>query len=302
MPLGLAALAGFVWAVVAAARGRRLPLLLITVWPALYLLEMGTYVGRFIRYLLPLVPFCCLCAAGGVWALRGWLRAHAPWGAGAARALLVLDPPVAGAAGWGLSMLAIYTRLDTRLAATAWIYANVPRGSAWLQELSYQLLPLPDAVYSRRTGIRPAFCRSPAPTARASPRLTRPGSAASGNLELPDRRWSAVLPRLPNFPQTARFDAQLFAGQLGYVEVARFTSPPQSAPGPGPTTPAEETFQVFDHPTVRIDRNAAHLSTAELQRRLTGPVILPPPAACPTGRIGTAGVRKRRATCAGRRP
>jgi hypothetical protein len=63
----------------------------------------------------------------------------------------------------------------------------------------------------------------------------------------------------------------LFAGELGYTEVATFASPPRLGPLVWNDDGAEETFQVFDHPTVRVFRNEGRLSEGELRRLLSGP-------------------------------
>ncbi|HET7076363.1 MAG TPA: glycosyltransferase family 39 protein [Chloroflexia bacterium] len=273
VPLGLAAVGGYAWALVETVRRRSLPLLLLTLWPGLYLLYMSTYVGRFIRYLMPLLPFCCLCAAGGLLALAVGLRRHGAAGDWAAR--VVVGAVVLGAMGWGASFLSIYSQLDTRLAATRWIYDHVPRGSRWLMEGTYQQLPIPDAAHPADWYQRATLPVASAESPRKADVLAR-ALAANSWLVIPDRRWSNVLPRLPDFPVARQFYARLFAGQLGYTEVARFANPPRLGPLVWWDDSAEETFQVFDHPTVRIFRNTGNLSVAQLSALLrTGDSELP---------------------------
>jgi 4-amino-4-deoxy-L-arabinose transferase-like glycosyltransferase len=280
VPLGLAAAGGYAWALVATVRRRSLPLLLLTLWPGLYLLYMSTYVGRFIRYLMPLIPFCCLCAAGGVLALAVWLRRQGPAGNWAAR--VVVGAVMLGAVGWGASFLSIYSQLDTRLAATRWIYEHVPQGSRWLMEGTYQQLPIPDAAHPADWYQRATLPVASAESPRKADVLAR-ALAENSWLVIPDRRWSNVLPRLPDFPVSRQFYTRLFAGQLGYTEVARFADPPRLGPFIWWDDAAEETFQVFDHPTVRIFRNTGNLSAAQLSALLRAGDAELPGACLPPG-------------------
>lgn len=264
--LGFAALGGGLWALQAAIRQRSAPLGLLLAWPTLYLLYIGTWETHFVRYLLPLVPFYCLYAAGGLATLATYLAQRGPGPAWAGRALCAVL--VCGAGAWGLGMVSIYTRPDTRWAASDWIYAHVARRSHWLMEETYLHLPLADAAhpkgwYSRRQQIAVTAPDTPAKAADLAQQL-----AWGEWLAIPDQRWSAVLPRLPNYPLTRRYYALLFGGQLGYTEVATFRSPFQWGPVSWPDDQAEETFQVFDHPTVRILQNRGKLSAQAIERRL----------------------------------
>jgi 4-amino-4-deoxy-L-arabinose transferase-like glycosyltransferase len=264
---GISALAGWLWCIVRIVlrRGPLLPLLLLTLWPTLYFLYIGTWEARFVRHTLPLVPFLCLFAAG---ALTTILRRYAggPFVFRAlSRALVWLV--FALSALWGLAFLSIYTSTDTRLAATSWFRANVPPGAHLVVEDKDTLIPLPDAdqpVRIYQIGvIEPTTPDSPAKLSSIASTL------ANGEfLVISSRRWSATIPRLPDFPVTARYYDLLFQGKLGYTPVATFASPPRIGPLTFPDDTAEETFQVFDHPTVRIFRNTAHLPAEEIKRLL----------------------------------
>jgi hypothetical protein len=77
--------------------------------------------------------------------------------------------------------------------------------------------------------------------------------ADSDIIILASRRLYSTIPLDPiNYPFTARYYADLFGGNLGFKEAARFSSPPGIASWLICDDKAEETFQVFDHPTVRI--------------------------------------------------
>lgn len=271
LPLGIAALIGWAWMLAQAALKRPAPLVILTAWPTFYFAYIGTWEARFVRHTLPLVPFCCLFAAGGLVALcrlfdrRGravsWL------------ARLAVAAVLVGALGWGLAVSGIYSQRDTRLAATDWIYKNVPAGSRLVVEDKNDLVPVP--------GFSPEGTQHDAHTFGVL-KVTAPdtpakmadfaATLAEGDmLVIPNRRWSGVLPRLSSFPLTGRYYSLLLSGKLGYSQVATFSNPPRLGPFTWPDDDVEETFQVFDHPTVRIFRNTGRLSNEALGALLAAP-------------------------------
>jgi hypothetical protein len=266
-PLGLAALTGWAWALVQALRTRDARLLLLVTWPTLYLLYIGTWQARFVRHTLPLLPFCCLFAAGGLAALATWLKDKQQ----PLRVARYLPAALvaAGAAGWGLAFLSIYAATDTRIAATTWIRDTLPPGTHLVVEDKNDLIPAPSMPGPQPNYplgvLQVTFPDTPSKMADFSKVL-----AEGEVLVVPNRRWSAVLPRMAAFPLTGRYYALLFSGALGYTPLATFSSPPRLGPLAFPDDTAEETFQVFDHPTVRLFRNTSHLSSVELLNLLTG--------------------------------
>ncbi|MBL8055555.1 MAG: glycosyltransferase family 39 protein, partial [Anaerolineales bacterium] len=135
LPLGLAAWAGFAWALwklwradwVRDFAGQVAPLLLPMVWVGGYFLFMGTRWVMSVRYFLPIYPFLALLAA---WALT---ELGKPADAGrrtpavrrlSAMGLLVIV--LGGTLAWAWGFTSIYRTDNTRIQAARWVYANVP--------------------------------------------------------------------------------------------------------------------------------------------------------------------------------
>src|SRR5687767_13001114 len=84
---------------------------ILVLWPTLYFLYIGTWGARFVRHLVPLVPFLCLFAVFAlvkVWesGIRGrWV------------ARLVGGVVLAGTTVWALSFIAVHGTADTRWQA-----------------------------------------------------------------------------------------------------------------------------------------------------------------------------------------
>ncbi|HZY41851.1 MAG TPA: DUF2298 domain-containing protein, partial [Anaerolineae bacterium] len=144
VPLGVAAWIGWAWAawqtfiipyrkhrhgslgawLSDVARSRHL---LIWVWVTAYFVWQGTQWVKSIRYQLPIYPFLTLFAAAALIALWDWAKQPERRstlrrvGAIAALAMVVL-----GAYAWATAFTEIYRQPTTRVAASEWIYDNVP--------------------------------------------------------------------------------------------------------------------------------------------------------------------------------
>jgi asparagine N-glycosylation enzyme membrane subunit Stt3 len=137
----------------------------VLAWALPYFFQVGGYEVKFVRYMVPLVPFLCLLAAwlmvrladaagrlaerlpatawgrshlprlGAEWALEG-RRWHAV--AGGLVISLVLVPTLL----WALAFMQVYARPHTWYQASRWIYANVPDGAALSEEIWDDSLPV----------------------------------------------------------------------------------------------------------------------------------------------------------------
>jgi hypothetical protein len=147
--LGLAMeVLGFAGALRAVARRRPEECIVLSFLVYAVLLGNGRWV--FTRYVIPLVPFLLILAAGFlVWALS-WarrMRTAVVWPA----ALLVLIEPVLGVVQFDRLLL----REDTRLLAADWIRSHVPDGATIAMHGGYYAEPqLPESEEMLRERIR----------------------------------------------------------------------------------------------------------------------------------------------------
>jgi len=136
LPLGLVAWGG--WAAAGVDLLRRPPyrsyLWLVWAWATGYFAYQGSQWVKAMRYLLPVYPAFVLLAAWLVewlWVGRGGGegdRQDRPAGGRARRvvAAVVGGMAVVGALLWALAFTSVYTRPHTRIAASRWIFENVP--------------------------------------------------------------------------------------------------------------------------------------------------------------------------------
>jgi hypothetical protein len=137
IPLGLAAWAAIVWMGWRILRGEWQRHLLIWSWTLGYFAWQSISWVRSMRYQIPVYPTLAIAAAWGIIALWGcgqeyyrerrWGPLHIRWGA-VLRVLSVVVGAiaVAGTLAWAFAFTRIYTQPVTRVAASSWVYQNVP--------------------------------------------------------------------------------------------------------------------------------------------------------------------------------
>ncbi len=263
---GLAALAATGLAVVVWWRTRSHVLALSLAWGGLNVLVFGALVLKTMRYFHPVYPVLALLTAWMLawgWQRRARLRGLAGWGVGAALAA-VLGATLL----WALAFTQIYGRDHTRVAASAFVYANVPSGSAIAVEQWDDALPLP------------LDGRSPDRFTHLSLRVYDPDEEAKRShliqslnqadlVILASDRGAATIPRMPQrYPLTGRYYRALDDGSLGFDLLARFESRPSLGPWTIDDRAAEEAFSVYDHPTVSIYARRGSGTSAAIQREL----------------------------------
>ncbi len=143
LPLGLSAWAGFLWLGWRLARKEEnAAVAMLWGWTALYFAWQSTLWNPTMRYLLPVYPGMAIMAA--------WLWVHLAERLRKRRWLVWLGggAVLALTAAWAFGFVSIYHRPHTRIAATEWIFQNIP-GPVTLPihtpdgQVTSQLLPVP---------------------------------------------------------------------------------------------------------------------------------------------------------------
>jgi len=128
LPLGLTALAGFIWMGWRIIRGEWRTHILLWAWTGLYSLWQGIAWVRAMRYQMLIYPSAAIIAAWFIYTV--WLKAREKpvhkiaWVRILAGALIVVT--IAGSLAWAFAFTRIYARPVSRLAASEWILQNLP--------------------------------------------------------------------------------------------------------------------------------------------------------------------------------
>ena len=215
-------------------------LLFITFWATSYFTYLSFQFVKAIRYTIFLYPFFALLAALGLTTLLKGRSKIYYLGA----IILVLI--------WPLLFSTIYFHKNTRVEASEWIYKNLSNGSYILSEYWDDPLPLPvEKTYGKAfMGEQlPVFDPdSPEKWAKLNDALSK----ADYYVLSSNRGWGSI-GRVPEkYPQMSRFYKDLLAGKNPqFTKIKEFT-PYYYQFLKLPEDWVEESFTVYDHPTVLI--------------------------------------------------
>lgn len=294
VPLGVASFAGLVLAAYELIRHRKLVHLLpVTYVVVTFVYHAITFV-KFMRYFFPIYPFLALFAAY----LLTWLWRHIP--APAEYAAPAGEPPAGkkrferlvrdarlspglvictaavvagGTLLYALAFSTIYDRPNSRIAASRWLYNNIPAGSTLANEHWDDWLPIGGLDGKTAYGDRGMFKSvemknyeddTPAKLDQTVANLTQ-----ADYLVLSSNRLYGSIPRLPmRYPLMSRYYTMLFSGALGFEQIAEFTSYPTFLGISIPDQAAEESFTVYDHARVQIFKKTAAFDPQKVRAQL----------------------------------
>mgnify|MGYP001078117429 CR=1 FL=1 len=288
LPLGLAAWIGWAVAGVELLRGRHKHIILWG-WASLIFFYQATRWVKTMRYFLSLYPIFVILAA--------YLLIRLTSDAGH-RTLNIgrwtLTICLIGTFFWALAFFSIYLRPHPRVAASRWIYANIPEGSTLANEHWDWGLPLRIDGHDPFGGVYNGLEMQHYNEDTLDKRRQLFGWLDQADyVILASNRLYASISRLPaRYPLTTEYYQALFAGELGFELTAKFTSyptvgpfqfPDQENPYPLmdpensrgldlieiPLPPAEEAFSVYDHPNVFIFRKTDAYSRQLVEEALS---------------------------------
>lgn len=241
---GLTPFLGFIGivAVLTARAKRNRSRVIISLWSIGFLIFLGVTYLKFTRYAAPVLPLLLLFAAKTLTDLRNTALRYPSF------ALIILHVV------YGLMFSSIYFVPHTSLAASRWIAKHIPKKSSilveeWNSIIRFSRPELTEQAY------RIASVNFYAPESETKKKLLQATLNTSDYVILESPKVRRTIMRLrEKYPYTATVYEQLDNGRLGFTEVARFTSYPRLGPFMINDEGAEETFTVFDHPTVTIYR------------------------------------------------
>ncbi len=244
-PLTFAYASGLLWALWCHRRDERPAI----VWTLLYFALVGNLHTKHVRYLLPLLPFLSLFAAGLCWSL--WRR-HRLVGIGVAVALAVFT------AIYGLAFTHIYRHQDSRIEAARFLAAHAPVGAQiGLERGGFSMSQLiSNSRYSHLSmdmgtlfGARYYLsCAAAIDYIGERVRLMDYIVVEDVNRY---RQFTAV-PEM--FPVASAFYRGLWDESLGFVRDARFKVYPQILGISFSDDDSEVSFVGYDHPAVSVFR------------------------------------------------
>jgi hypothetical protein len=250
---------------------------LLLVGAGVYFASIAFTEAKWVRYLLPLVPYLSLFATGLAvrLAYMAVSRGTRPLFRYALPGLLI------GSALLGaVAFRAIYGVEHTKVQASRWIYANIPAGSHVAVEINDGLMPRPlPGLPDPEKQYQVVWLRTLAdfPSAEASDTL-RDQLAQADYMVFSPVRTARTVAHMPwRYPVQNRYYDLLISGRLGFAPVYKATSYPSIF---GLTIPddcdwVDASFIEYDHPPVQVFKKQRALAKAEWDALFAGAVRQP---------------------------
>jgi len=231
-------------------------ILTFLVFPIVYFLYVGSWHTKFVRYMVPILPFLAITAG---WGLSFLIKKTKILGKVITFIFLIISLI------WALAFFNIYLQTSSRISASQWVYQNIPSGSKilgehWDDGLPVSLKDQTPAIYQ----ISQLTIYEPDNEDKINYYAQELSQA--DYIIINSRRLYGTLMFLPEkYPLTSKYYQLLFNGQLGYNKVAQFTVYPQLFGITINDDASEESFQVYDHPKIMIFKNVKNLNEEELK-------------------------------------
>lgn len=273
--LGVASFAGLLWVAWRALRRDAGSWLVPLAWVLVYGGINCTFYVKYMRYMLPVYPVLAVMGAAALFAFVRWLGQHystsSPFSkhskyskrlAPALQAALV-TLVLAGTMFQGLALLNVYSEPNTRVQASVWMYQHLPAGSVLTYEQWDDALPVSVGNHTPYEFVQATYAGSNGQTQTGLDLYGDDTTAKARQLAallpkinaitMATDRLDKSIPRLPQrYPLTIHYYQLLFSGQLGFHLAAQFDNRPYLLGITLNDSGADESYSVFDHPTVRI--------------------------------------------------
>ncbi|HVB64232.1 MAG TPA: DUF2298 domain-containing protein [Nitrolancea sp.] len=272
--LGIPALAAVVF-MLWRWRSRSFVELLLLSWIVPYFALIATAEAKFMRYMEPIVPALVILTVAFVLQLLPQKRA---WSFRFVAPIVGITLIVAGTLGWSIAFESIYGKTNTRIAASAWIYQNIPAGATLTAEYWDDSLPIALAGHPYPT---PYYKQITMDLYADRPNEQEFGYIVNALQQadyviLSSDRLSLSIPKSPwRYPVDSEYYRLLESGQLGFQEVYESNVEPSLFGMTFNDHTADESFSVYDHPHVRIFKKVAALSTDQLRQRFAAAIAQP---------------------------
>ncbi len=219
-------------------------ILLIMIYPISYFIWVGSWFAKFSRYYILLIPFLSLMAAYMINRVN--------------KKILILLLFII--AGNGLIFFKnIYFNTNPRMAASSWIYQNIPNSKTIASEYWDDSLPFPSSVSPVYNNRQLDLYDEPDDYLKMS-RLVNELYKSDYFITSSRRVYYSILRNKESYPLTAKLYQRLFSGQLGFTMKKKFTNYPFVFSDDW----ADESFQSYDHPPVMIFINEKRFTPSKL--------------------------------------
>lgn len=227
-------------------------LLFVLIWVVGFTFYQSVQFAKTMRYLIFIYPFLAISAAVGLWFIIHQLKLHSS----KVIYLFISSFIYLTIIVWPLAFMSIYTKDQSRVSASKWMYKTIPQGSTFLTE--YWDDPLPLMVQDPRTRNyigREVHIFDP-DTIEKWQIINEQLNTANYYVMSSNRGWGSIPTTPERYPIASQFYKKMMKEENGYTLTKEFSSYPSlrylGIPLDFPDQWAEEAFTVYDHPLVKI--------------------------------------------------
>ncbi len=226
---------------------------LIAIWVIGLFLYQSIQFVKTMRYFIFLYPFLAIFAAVGADYVVNILDNKT-------KSNLMLKilyfAPLFVSLIWPLMFASVYMTKNSRVAASEWIYKNIPNDRLILSEYWDDALPMPTMENYGKRFRGEALAVFDLDTPEKWRKINQQLKQGDYYILSSNRAWGSIRTVPEKYPRTSRFYQDLFAEKSGYKKIKEFTSYPSlrwlGIPLDFPDLWSEEAFTVYDHPQVII--------------------------------------------------
>lgn len=268
MPLSIICSLGLLYGIYKLFR-KEYSTLFLLMWVSFILIYQSLQFVKPQRYALPAIPFLMILGAHFVVtamqaACNKFKKKHVLYVTYGLVAVLVLS-----CLFWPLAFTNVYRATHPRIAASSWVYENVPANSTvtvepWDDGIPFHKEFMPPSRYYKSVTLELLGPNDEKHITKLSEQLS-----GADYVFITSGRNYKVLPRLGNQQFISRYYQLLFSGELGFSLEKRFINYPSLLGIEINDSDAEESFTVYDHPEVLIFKNIGRFDHEEIFRLIT---------------------------------
>jgi hypothetical protein len=200
--------------------------------------------AKWTRYVVQVLPILILTAAIGA----DWLWEKGKAGKAVVILLIISFLPQF------FSIMKVYSTPDNRLAAADWAAVNIPKNAKIFTEgMDLGIIPF-NPVHGEDLTLFNFYELDDVRAEEKQRKLDNLINESDYFILLSRRVYKNSFDRPDKFPRAAEFYRRLFDGSLGYKKIYEPIMPSAFILRPSSLLFPEETFEVFDHPTILIFR------------------------------------------------
>lgn len=243
LPLEVLSLIGLVFGLY---RHKREDILLLS-WIVPYFMVVGAWYVKYIRYIIPLIPFLAIFGARWLVKLQDvrnrWARITS---------LSIAGLTIVFSLFYSLAYVNIYSAQDTRIAASRWVFDNVEQGKRILLEKDEGFLPYPLFKEGVRYNIEIFDIFYPRLSNIEKLKYIENRLSQADYLLLSQTNYERYLRLSRLYPVESRYYELLLKERLGFRLVKEFKTYPNLFGVSINDDSSELTFRLFDHPKISI--------------------------------------------------